>query len=95
MYQDMSHYKIRLHLNEEELTILHDALNFYAEQSDNGIKESVESLYDKVADLYIEENLDYEITDAAKAFIDQFGVDEMFDNPTKWEAFREVYNSKE
>lgn len=95
MYQDMSHYKISLHLNEEELTILHDALNFYAEQSDGEIKESVESLYDKVADLYIEENLDYEITDAAKAFIDQFGVDEMFDNPTKWEAFREVYNSKE
>lgn len=93
--KDMSHYKISLQLNEEELTILHDALNFYAENASEEIKESVETLYDKVADLYIEENLEYQITDAAKAFIDQFGVDEMFDNPSKWEAFREVYNSKE
>jgi len=90
----MSHYKITLQLNENELTILHDALGYYADNANEQIKESVESLYDKVADLYIEENLDYQMTDAAKAFIDQFGVEEMFDNPTKWELFRESYNAK-
>ena len=90
----MSHYKITLQLNEQELTLLHDALSDYVENSSEEIKESVEELFDKVSDLYIEENTSYQISDAVKAFIDQFGVEEMLENSSKWEAFRESYNSQ-
>lgn len=90
----MSHYKITLHLNEQELTLLHDALSDYVENSSKEIKEDVESLFNKVSDLYIEENVTYQVSDAAKAFIDQFGVEEIFESPEKWQSFRESYNSK-
>jgi len=90
----MSHYKITLQLTEKELILLHNALDFYTESVDEDIKEEVEALYDKVSDLYIEENTEYQLSDAAKAFIDQFGVDEMFENTAKWQAFRDAHNMK-
>lgn len=90
----MSHYKITLQLNEQELTLLHNALSDYIDNSSEEIKEDAQSLFDKVSDLYIEENISYQMSGAAKAFIDQFGVEEMFQNPSKWETFKEVYNAK-
>jgi hypothetical protein len=88
----MSHYKVSLHLTEQEITTLCDALSFYAENANDEIKEDVQSLCNKVEELYIEENTHYQMSSAAKAFIDQFGIEEMFNNIEKWEKFKKSYN---
>lgn len=83
----MSQYKVTLHLSEQELTILYNALHSYTLLGEETSVES-QNLLEKLVDLYIEEDRS---SDAARAFIDQFGIDELLENRDKWEGFLNAY----
>ncbi len=90
----MTQYKITLQLNETELNILYDAVKKYSDINDINeeyTNEEVCNLVEKIDKLYIEEDSAWQLSNAAKVFIDQFGIDELMNNPEKWESFRESY----
>lgn len=94
----MTQYKITLQLNETELNILYDAVKKYSDVNDINeeyTNEDVCNLVEKIDKLYIEEDSAWQLSNAAKVFIDQFGIDELMNNPEKWESFRESYIPEE
>jgi len=89
----MSNYKIAFQITEQELEILHDALYSYAKQnldSDVGayVSEDVEKFYDKISGLYLEESA---YDPAMEAFVEQYGVNAVLENPEKLDKFRESF----
>jgi hypothetical protein len=90
----MSHYKVSFQLSEQELEILHDALYSYTKtglDSDIGeyVTEDVEKFYNKISSLYLEENVkDF----AVEAFVNQYGIDAVLNEPQKLEEFRKNFN---
>lgn len=90
-------YKITLSLTEQELNILWDSLSHFSvlgEETTNYTSSDVHNLLEKVEEMYIEENATDYSTEAAKAFINQFGIDELLENREKWEGFRNAYCNK-
>jgi hypothetical protein len=89
----MSNYKVSFQITEQELEILHDALYSYSRQqldSDTGayVVEDVENFYDKISELYLEET---EYDPAMEAFVEQYGVNAILEDPEKLERFRESF----
>jgi hypothetical protein len=90
----MSHYKVSFQLSEQELEILHDALYSYTKtglDSDTGayVSEDVERFYDKIGGLYLEESVE---DPAVEAFVNQYGIDAVLNEPQKLEEFRKNFN---
>jgi predicted glycosyl hydrolase (DUF1957 family) len=90
----MSNYKVSFQITEQELEILHDALYAYSRQqleSDIGayVAEDVENFYDKISGLYLEET---EYDPAMEAFVEQYGVNAILEDPEKLERFRESFS---
>jgi hypothetical protein len=90
----MSHYKVSFQLSEQELEILHDALYSYTKtglDSDIGayVVEDVERFYDKISGLYLEESVE---DPAVEAFVNQYGIDVVLNEPQKLEEFRKNFN---
>jgi hypothetical protein len=90
----MSQYKVTFQLSEQELEILTDALYSYARSgldSDIGsyVYEDVEKFYDKVSDLYLEENVE---DPALDSFMAQYGLNTVINEPEKLEEFRKNFN---
>jgi hypothetical protein len=89
----MSNYKVSFQINEQELEILHDALFTYAKsglESDIGtyVVEDVEKFYDKISGLYLEES---KHDPAMEAFVEQYGVNAVLEEPKRLEKFRESF----
>jgi predicted glycosyl hydrolase (DUF1957 family) len=89
----MSNYKVSFQITEQELEILHDALYTYSRQqldSDTGayVAEDVEKFYDKISGLYLEEST---YDPAMEAFVEQYGVNAVLEEPEKLEKFRESF----
>jgi predicted glycosyl hydrolase (DUF1957 family) len=89
----MSNYKVSFQINEQEIEILHDALYTYAKSgldSDTGtyMPEDVEKFYDKISGLYLEES---KYDPAMEAFVEQYGVNAVLEEPEKLEKFRESF----
>jgi hypothetical protein len=89
----MSNYKVSFQITEQELEILHDALYTYAKtqlDSDTGayVVEDVEKFYDKISGLYLEEDRN---DPAMQAFVEQYGVNAVLEEPEKLEKFRESF----
>jgi hypothetical protein len=92
----MANYKLNLRLNEQQLNILYDALQYYSMMNEE-IKEQysnadVAELFEEISNLYLEEEQEIEMDPAAKAFIEQYGGEELLRNYERWKGFKAAYD---
>lgn len=99
---NMANYKITLDLDEQKINILYDALQFYStmneSMADHYTAEDVSNLFDEVSNLYLEDPVPedaWRLTPAAKAFIEQFGGDELIRNYDRWQGFKAAFELQE
>ena len=92
----MANYKLNLRLNEQQVNILYDALQFYSTlnegMADKYTSEDVDALFEEVSNLYLEEEPEYEMDPAAQAFIEQYGSEELLRNYERWKGFKAAYD---
>lgn len=92
----MANYKLNLRLNEQQLNILYDALQYYSTMSesmvDNYTSQDVDALFEEISNLYLEEEQEVEMDPAAKAFIEQYGGEELLRNYERWKGFKAAYD---
>ncbi len=92
----MANYKLNLRLNEQQINILYDALQYYSTMSesmvDNYTSQDVDALFEEVSNLYLEEEPEHQMDPAAKAFIEQYGSDELLGNYERWKGFKAAYD---
>jgi hypothetical protein len=93
----MSHYKVSFQLSEQELEILHDALYSYSKTGLDGdagtyVSEDVERFYEKISGLYLEESIE---DPAIEAFVKQYGIDAVLNEPEKLHKFKEGFDVTE
>lgn len=92
----MANYKINLRLNEQQITILYDALQYYSSMGESIIdhytSEDVQNLLEEISNVYLEEEPENQMDPAAKAFIEQYGTEELFRNYERWKGFKSAYD---
>jgi hypothetical protein len=92
----MANYKLNLRLNEQQLSILYDALQYYSTMSesmvDNYTSQDVDALFEEISNLYLEEEPEHEMDPAAQAFIEQYGSEELLRNYERWKGFKAAYD---
>lgn len=92
----MANYKLNLRLNEKQLSILYDALQYYSAMNesmvDNYTSEDVDALFEEISNLYLEEEPEHEMDPAAQAFIEQYGSEELLRNYERWKGFKAAYD---
>jgi hypothetical protein len=92
----MANYKISLRLNEQQLSILYDALQYYSmmneEMKEQYSNADVAELFEEVSNLYLEEEPEHEMDPAAQAFIEQYGSEELLRNYERWKGFKAAYD---
>lgn len=92
----MANYKISLRLNEQQLNILYDALQYYAMMNEE-IKShysntDVAELFEEISNIYLEEEPEYQLDPAAKAFMEQYSREELLSNSERWRGFKTAYD---
>lgn len=92
----MANYKLNLRLNEQQLNILYDALQYYSMMNEE-IKcqyssEDVAELFEEISNIYLEEEPEYQMDPAAKAFVEQYGREELLNNSERWKGFKKAYD---
>ena len=99
----MANYKLTLDINEQKLNILYDALNYYSTMNesmgDQYSAEDVANLAEEVGELYLEDPSGpedaWQLTPAAKAFMEEYGSGEMIRNWDRWQGFKTAYELQE
>ena len=99
----MANYKLTLDINEQKLNILYDALNYYSTMNesmgDSYSSEDVAKLAEEVGEVYLEDPAGpedaWQLTPAAKAFLEQYGSFEMIRNWDLWRGFKSAYDLQE
>lgn len=98
----MANYKIKLDLNDQQINILYDALQYYSTMNESMeghySAEDVRDLFETVSNLYLEDEVPeeaFQLTPAAKAFIEQFGSEELMRNYDRWQGFKAAFDLQE
>jgi hypothetical protein len=98
----MANYKIKLDLSEQQINILYDALQYYTTMNESMgnhySTEDVNDLFETVSNLYLEDEVPeeaWQLTPAAKAFIEQFGSEELMRNYDRWQGFKAAFDLQE
>lgn len=92
----MANYKLNLRLNEQQLNILYDALQYYSMMNEE-IKcqytsEDVTELFEEISNIYLEEEPEYQLDPAAQAFMEQYSREELLSNSERWRGFKTAYD---
>lgn len=92
----MANYKLNLRLNEQQLNILYDALQYYSMMNEE-IKcqytsEDVTELFEEISNIYLEEEPEYQLDPAAQAFMEQYSREELLSNSERWKGFKKAYD---
>jgi hypothetical protein len=92
----MANYKINLRLNDQQINILYDALQYYSSMGESLIDQytskDVQDLLEEISNIYLEEEIEYKMEPAAKAFIEQYGSEELLRNYEKWKGFKAAFD---